>query len=534
MPTININGLDVEAQEGTSVLQAAAAAGIEIPHYCYHPGLHVVGSCRMCQVEIAGIPKLQVACNTPIKDGMVVTTNNEKVCKAQNAVLEFLLVNHPLDCPVCDQAGECGLQDYYMRFGRNGSRLADNKLKRAKAKPIGPFVILDQDRCVLCSRCIRFCQEISKTSELGIFNRGDHSVVDIYPGRELTNKYSGNVVDICPVGALTDRDFRFQVRVWYLRQGDSVCTGCSRGCNISAYYNPARRHHAGGRRVVRLKPRFNKRVNQWWMCDEGRYNYRFFDERRIQQPVRRHDNTIQQLSWKEALPEIASQLRAVLDSRGAEAVAVLASPQMPNEDLYLAGKLFQDLGIRQCAFGNPADKPGTGDDFLITPDKNPNRRGAKAAGWSEWFEGDKDIKALAAAGTVKALVVFRQDLGGVFSAEELSELAKKLDLFVYIGTNGCATADAAHYLLPCCVHLERDGTFTNVDGWVQRFFRVVPALGGEAQPDWQIVNQLAGALGLDYRFRRCEDVFNQMAASQPEFSGLTYSAMGKQGASLAS
>ena len=532
MPTITINGLTLEAKEGSTVLQAAAQAGIEIPHYCYHPGLSVAGSCRMCQVEVAGMPKLQVACSTPVKDGMVVNTNIELVRRAQNSVLEFLLVNHPLDCPVCDQAGECGLQDYYMRYGRNGSRLADDKLKRQKAKQIGPNVMLDQDRCILCTRCVRFCEEIAKTSELGVFNRGDHSVVDIYPGRELTNRYSGNVVDICPVGALTDRDFRFQVRVWYLREGDSLCTGCSRGCSICVYNNPARRHHAGGRRAVRYKPRFNAQVNKWWMCDEGRYSYKYIDDHRLTHPSCRDGENPLELPWHEAAKEICSKLKTILDKHGPQAVAVLGSAQMCNEDLYLARKFFvETLGITRLTFAAATDKPGYSDNFLITADKNPNRRGALATGWPEQLTGEQGDIVSTAGSSLKALVVFRHPLAGAADAGALAELANKLELLVYIGTNECPAAGHAHYVLPAAAHVERDGTFTNVDGLVQSLFRVIDPIA-EALPEWQIIMQWAGAMGIAYGHTRCESVFEEMSATLPAFRGLSYSAIGKGGQPL--
>ncbi len=252
MPTLTINQQTITVPEGATIIQAADKLSIEIPRYCYHPGLTIAGSCRMCLVEIEKMPKLQPACNTRVSDGMVVQTNTEKVSKAVSGVLEFLLINHPLDCPVCDQAGECYLQEYYMKFGLYDSRMDENKIKRHKAEVIGPHVILDTERCVLCSRCTRFVREVSRTYELGIFNRGSHSEVRLLPGKSLDNNYSGNVVDICPVGALTDRDFRFQCRVWYLSQTDSICPGCSRGCNISIHVNRQRPHHAEGRRVMPL------------------------------------------------------------------------------------------------------------------------------------------------------------------------------------------------------------------------------------------------------------------------------------------
>ena len=525
MPKIIIDDLTLEVSEGQTILQAAALAGIIIPHYCYHPGLHLAGCCRMCQVEVKGIAKLQTACNTSIKEGMVVCTHSQQVRLAQQAVMEFLLLNHPLDCPVCDQAGECGLQSYYMLYGRTGSRLADNKLTRQKAKPIGPHIILDQDRCILCLRCVRFCRDITKTAELGVFYRGDQSVIDIYPGYELHNKYSGNLADICPVGALTDRDFRFQVRVWYLRHGNSICSGCSRGCSMVAYYNQERRHHAQGRRIVRLKPRYCAEVNSWWMCDEGRYAYRAWDDQRLSWPLRRRNGSSERVSWDLILAEIAGRLKSLIDMYGNSSIAVWGSPQLPNEDLYLIHHFFgQSLGIPYLAFDNPGEKPGYGDDFLIQSDKNPNRRGALWLGWKEGFDGGLDPKALLQSGKLKALLVFRHDLTLLIPQEELPEQMKNLNLLIYFGTNECATSKLAHYLLPAVPHVERDGSFTNCAGRIQHFLQVIDPLE-EALPDWKIVQRLALHLGITYPYQRCKDVFRDLSIAFPPFAGFGYETM---------
>src|SRR5689334_7186556 len=237
VPTVEIEGQKIQVEDGTTVIVAADRLGIEIPHYCYHPGLTIAGNCRMCLVEIEKMPKLQIACNTRVTDGMVVHTTSDKTKAAQRAVLEFLLINHPIDCPVCDQAGECKLQEYYMDYDRQRSRFPlPEKVHKKKAIPIGPLVMLDQERCILCARCTRFLDEVTHTSELAIYQRGDHCQIELAPGKTLDNKYSGNVVDICPVGALTSRDFRFRARVWYLERTESVCGACANGCNIEIYH----------------------------------------------------------------------------------------------------------------------------------------------------------------------------------------------------------------------------------------------------------------------------------------------------------
>src|SRR4051812_6765074 len=269
MPKLTIDGVEVEVPAGTTIIQAADKLGINIPRYCYHPALPVAGNCRICMVEVEKQPKLQIACYTPVAEGMVVKTNSPKVLEVRKTVLEFLLVNHPVDCPVCDQAGECKLQDYYMEHGQYNSRLVDVKVKKEKkAFSIGPTIMLDQERCILCTRCVRFADNITKTHEFGVFDRGDHSELDVY--KPLENKYSGNVADICPVGALTDKDFRFKCRVWYLEKTKSVCPSCSMGCNVTVEWDKARPHAQKTARVMRLKPRLNPEVNDYWMCDNGR------------------------------------------------------------------------------------------------------------------------------------------------------------------------------------------------------------------------------------------------------------------------
>src|SRR5436189_6873 len=310
MPKLTINGHAVEVPPGTNLIEAARRVGVEIPHYCYHPGLSIAGQCRLCMVDIEKTPRPTIACNTRAAEGMVVATETDRVKETRKSIMEFHLINHPLDCPVCDQAGECWLQIYYMEHGLYDPRMRDEKVHKPKAVPLGPHVMLDAERCILCSRCVRLCDEVTRTGELGSFDRGDHSEIGLFPGTELANKYSGNVVDICPVGALTDRDFRFAVRVWYLDSAKSVCPGCARGCNIEVHVNRRRPHHNEGRRVARLKPRFNADVNRWWICDDGRYGFAFVDDKtRLVAPARREDGAVGDATWEEAIGAVAGALR---------------------------------------------------------------------------------------------------------------------------------------------------------------------------------------------------------------------------------
>ena len=438
---LTIDGKPVTVPEGTTVLQACEKAGSPVPFYCYHPGLSIAGNCRICLVELVGSPKLQISCYTRVTEGMQVLTTSDKALVGRRDVLEFLLINHPLDCPVCDQAGECWLQDYYMQHGLYDPKFNEAKNKKPKAVPIGPTVMLDAERCILCSRCVRFTDEITKTGEFGIFNRGDHSEIGLHPGKRLDNKYSGNTVDICPVGALTDRDFRFKCRVWYLGATNSVCPGCSRGCNIQIHYNREREwrpHIAKGERVMRLKPRYNPDVNQWWMCDEGRYGYKFIDEDRLSHVQINENGTLRQGTWEEGLALVAGRLKALKDAGKMDHAGVILSSQLTNEDLYAAKRFCAEAGIAQVVFQRP--RPGDSDDLLIQADKSPNAKGAQAMGISEGAEG---LLERAAKKHLRVLFVFTQDLIPLFGEQRVMDAAKALELFVFIGANANRTAELA-------------------------------------------------------------------------------------------
>src|SRR5882672_8840308 len=404
MPKLTVDGKEIEVEAGTNLIEAARRLGIDVPHYCYHPSLSIAGQCRLCMVDIEKTPRPSIACNTLAADGMVVHTQTDRVKETRRSIMEFHLINHPLDCPVCDQAGECWLQIYYMQHGLYDPRMTDEKVHKPKAVPLGPHVMLDAERCILCSRCVRFCDEITHTGELGIFSRGDHSEIGLFPGTELDNKYSGNVVDICPVGALTDRDFRFQVRVWYLETAKSVCPGCARGCNIEVHVNRRRPHHAEGRRVARLKPRFNADVNQWWICDAGRYGFGSVDAKdRLLVPTRRDGETTSDATWDEAIAAVAAALRRFPPDE----VGVIASPRMSNEDLVALRRLLDICTIQRVAFGVPPRAPGDEDHILIRADKSPNALGAELIG----LAGDaRAILGAARGRRLKCLWIFGHDL----------------------------------------------------------------------------------------------------------------------------
>lgn len=521
MPKLTIDGKEIEVPAGTTIIQAADKLGITIPRYCYHEALPVSGNCRICMVEVEKMPKLQIACYTPVADGMVVKTTSPKVIDVRKVVLGYLLVNHPLDCPVCDQAGECKLQDYYMEHGQYDSALNDVKVKKEKkAISLGPTVMLDQERCILCTRCVRFTDNISKTHEFGVFDRGDHSQLDLYPGKELNNNYSGNVVDICPVGALTDKDFRFKCRVWYLDKTKSVCPGCSMGCNITVEWDKSRPHQQKKDRVMRLKPRLNPNVNAYWMCDTGRYNYHFIDQNRIVTPQLKNDL----ISWPQAIDTIVNAVKAVKDPNR---IGVIASAQLTNEDLFAVRKLFKDnLKVSNIDFRTP-EQPGKSDDFLLKADRNPNTAGASE------ILAPKDgmtqaIIEKAKKGELDVLYVFGQDLVKLYGKDTALQIRKSTKLFVYQGSNINDTCSYAHLNLPSAVYAEKDGTFTNVQNRVQRISPAFMPLG-EAKGDWEILSLLSEKLGPAFPYRKSQDVFKAVTEAVASFAEMTYEKIADQG-----
>ncbi len=487
-----LNGKEVEAPEGQLVIDAAKNAGVEIPHYCYHPALGNPGNCRMCIVEVAGAPKPQVSCRTGVREGMDVKSDSDVAKRAQASALELHLVNHPLDCPVCDQSGECGLQDYYMKVGQYQSQVREDKEHKGKRITAGPHVMLDQERCILCTRCTRFVDNVTKTHELGIFQRGHEERIDLTPGMTLDNAYSGNVVDICPVGALTDRDFRYKVRVWYLDKTDSVCPGCSRGCAISVHTNTQRPWHNDGKRVARLKPRLNPDVNGYWMCDDGRYGFGDLDVDRLGKVLRLHPEKVE-LSWDDIAVELAGRLKEGIAENGIEGLAVVSSGMLSNEDWAAYKALFNDtLKIKHHYFTAEPDQIGVEDDLLRKKDKVPNLKGAEANGLKSGSFADlaKNIES----GKVWGLYVIERDLTKVFG-DRAQALLSKASLAILQGPNKGELGDTYHYRLPATVYVEEEGHFTNFEGKAQAYKKALDPIG-DSKPDWVIFTQIQKALSV--------------------------------------
>lgn len=466
MAKITINGKDFEVETGKNLVDACLENGVEIPHYCYHPGLSIAGQCRMCYVEQEGNPKLQIACNTKCTDGLKVTTNSQKVQDAVKWSLEFHLVNHPIDCPICDQAGECGLQEYYMKHGKYKSDMHEDKELKPKVVDLGDHVMLDKERCILCSRCVRFTREVSKTYDFAIYNRGDRSVIGTVDDRALQGNYQLNTVDICPVGALTSKDFRFEQRVWFLDSTSSVCSGCSKGCNVLV-------HHKKGKHIYRLKPLYNKEVNQWWMCDSGRYTYKDsnFDRRTTAASLGGVD-----LPYEEAIQAWAADLRVLVASERTEEVGVWLTPHQTHEELQSIFEAFSGKLKVSKFYSEDVDKlvqnDKAVDDFLLRSDYYPNSRGFLKAAKDRKIKVQSlnDLVGALEKETITHLVIIAPE--GVRQIPLLNKIraALKPSQYVVVLTPQKAAAEIfSHSLsLPTLSHYEKTGTITNHAGLDQK------------------------------------------------------------------
>ena len=517
---LTINDQEIAVPKGTNLIEAAKKAGADVPHFCYHSHLPVAGNCRMCMVEVEGMRGLPIGCNTVCSEGMKVDTESEAVKEARAAVMEFLLVNHPIDCPVCDQAGECKLQTYYMAHDRRESVVAvDDKVKKGKAIEVGPRVMLDQERCVACTRCIRFCDHVTGTGELRLMNRGDHTTIDTFPGMALNNDYSVNTVDVCPVGALTSRDFRFQARAWYLEEDDALCPGCATGCNVTmSHYKQVELSDYNGV-AYRLKPRINDDVNQAWMCDAGRREYLTVNDERLTQPAA---HSIE-IGWDGALGHVRNLL-APLVARNEGLIAGVASYDCTNEELYVFKKLMREVfGQEEIAIiGLRPD--GKADELLMDADKHPNRRGA------ELVVGAAAAEDLAEYLVGKAAVLtLNADVLGSLDAESASAHYEAIKHKIVMSVSANETADRATIALPTVSFVEKDGTWVNRQGRVQRIRRILRK-NFDCKPDLAVLFALAAAMGANWEEKLAVDVFAELATELSAFSGLSYGKIGKLGA----
>ena len=527
MPFFQIDGEPVEYEPGEKVLSAVLRSGKIIPHYCYHPGMSVVATCRMCLVDVIDMgngrpaPKLQTACSLDSMEGMKVETLNQKVEEGQKLVNEFLLVNHPLDCPVCDQSGECILQDYSFKYGSGKSEMDYSKRVNGW-RDIGTFVAMERNRCIQCSRCDRFTREITGTNEFGMFNRGHELTLDTYADRPMTNKFQGNMADICPVGAITEKEFRFKRRVWKLKKNYSICTGCSSGCNVTIEHDR--------NEVFRLKPHENQNVNKWWLCDEGRLTYRMMNERktRIPRPLGRVEGNLEGVSWEEAYGAIVKRVKELKPFP--HEVLALTDTSASNEELFLLQKLLKE-GFSSDNIFCPLPKWGQSEsDFfintLITTDKTPNRAGALALK----IKGDEKNAKLKKVIEGELKVVFI--LGNPFEAEsEIKEIIKRTQLVVYLGVFHNSWGEIADVILPGQYYSEKEGTYTNKHQRVQSTEIAIQALR-RTRPEWQILAELLQSLGQTSCFDSVPQVFAAMVQEAKAFSGVSFDEIGSLGIEL--
>ena len=550
MAFIKLNDLEVEVEDGTNVVEAARQFGIEVPHYCYHPGLSRPANCRMCLVEPheffppAGkvVPARQLAtgCTTVLRSAppgrklddkydAIIVTDSPRVKKAREDILEFLLVHHPLDCPVCDQAGECDLQDFSYRHGHDKSRYLEVKNVPPK-KDLGPDVLLYSTRCIVCTRCSRFCEEVAGTGELGLINRGSHDEIDIprahdgTPIQLLDNKLAGNVVDICPVGALISKDFLFKSRPWFMKKANSVCPGCSVGCNITVEFKEDG--------VYRLKPRFHAEINQHWMCDDGRLGYHYVNsDDRLQIPMKRSGDELAPASWEDVLDTITEQFSAA----DAESIVIIGSAQVTNEENYLIGKLTHDV-LKTNRIGLFGRKPGEEHkfpQFTIDADKNPNTRGARnMLSYSNGtgndsngiLEGDDLWNSVSEA---KAVYLVNGTPERPLDEKEKAAL-ENVEFLVVQDIFLSDVAQLADVVLPGTTFAEKDGTFTNAKGWVQRIRKTIDP-PGEARVDWEIIQQVAKRLGGDIDYHFAGEIAVEISQNVSGYEEATHQKIGDSG-----
>ena len=521
--TITINGKELRVPSGYPLIQAALDHQIPIPNFCYHPDLGVDGNCRMCLGELEGAPKLVATCTLPATNGMKVRTDTPRVREAVRSVLEFILINHPIDCPVCDQAGECALQDFYMDYGLYQSRVTlEDKVRKRKVIDLGEMIVLDTERCVLCSRCIRFTDKVAGTHELRYKQRGNHTEITTFEDQPLTTRYAGNLADLCPVGALTSKDFRFKCRVWFLKSTPSACDICATGCSIRIDQNQ--------NRIYRYVPRRNPAVNASWMCDEGRLSYKRVGEAtRLTTPLVREGDKLTAIPWEKALDIAARRIREARAEPGQ--ILAIATPSVTTEELYLFGRFARAvLSTPNIDYrvSSTCESPGElEDDILRRLDRFPNSRGAallelvpSAGGTAIADAGGRAFKL------VYLLGADRVDQGDRFDL--IRQLLERAGTVIAHSAHQTPVLDLADLVLPVRMTAEKRGTLVNYAGRVQR---VEPAVAapGEAEPDGVALAFVAEKLEEPLGTHDPAAVFGEMAERVPAFRGLRFNELGDTG-----
>jgi NADH-quinone oxidoreductase subunit G len=500
--TLKIDGQTVSVPKGTNLLEAARTIGVNISYFCYHPGLSSPAVCRQCLVEVKGQPKPVPSCYTPVADNMDVMTNSPRALEVRQQMLEFTLVNHPVDCPICDKAGECTLQKMYVEWDSAHTRVDYDKQHKPKIVDLGPEIVLDAERCILCTRCIRVCDEVAHNHQLEMSFRGDRETISVAPGKQLDNPYSVNTVDVCPVGALTAKDFRFTMRAWELSATSSVCAGCATGCNMEV-------HHARGQ-IYRLVPRENQDVNKFWMCDEGRFTYKEVRERRVA-AARIQGETV---ALDKAIGFAAERISGLrTNAGGLSAMGIVLNAQATNEDNWLLLKVAGELGIERIYLAGRPPKPERADDILRHADINPNTTGVRTLAGNRG-KGVSQLAMDLISGSLKGLWMLGDH---VDLDEEAQASLAKLDVCVYHSPHENFLSDKVQVLLPASSWAEVDGTFQNAKGMVQRVRRAVEP-PGEARPNHELVAMLAKKLGVAVEYPNVRNLFSQMKQAVAAFA----------------
>lgn len=559
MPFITIDGKKFEAKDGQTIIEVAIKNGVDIPHFCWHPELSVSGNCRMCLVEIGMpkrlpdgtfesdaegkpvigyFPKLQIACATPIADGMDVRASHPKVIEAQEAVMEFILINHPLDCPICDEAGECKLQDYAFRHSKAESRFDETKNHALKRQEWGPNVMYDAERCITCSRCIRFAQEVAHQDVLTFVQRGDHVTIKLFEGTTFDNPYSMNVIEICPVGALTSRDFRFKSRVWEMSFNDSISAHDSTGANI--------RIGVRNNEILRIEPRGNQKVNRYWLTDEARLDYKWVNENRITEPMIKENGNLRKAEWQEVYEFTAKSLSRFKPHE----IMFIGSPKATNEDNYILNKFAKNvIKSNNVDFLKHFDSSTKEDGFLLVKDKAPNTSGLIELGLSSTGNSypAEQLSDLINSGKIKALYVMEEDFA--FHPNLIGAL-DKLELLIVHSYNMNEVSKKADVVIATSTYAESEGTFTNKDKRVQHF---KPALvtkenlrimgmkmsrldkfGSKndhwtqyeernCRQSWRSITNIAKLMGTNWNYKNSEEIFDEIAQKVAGFKYMDYS-----------
>jgi NADH-quinone oxidoreductase subunit G len=525
--TLTIDGHQVTVEKGKTVLQAAIESGISVPYYCYHPGIGIDGSCRVCIVKIEKMPKLQTSCSTICSEGMIVSTRTPDVVAARAGVFEFLLVNHPLDCPVCDKGGECPLQDFSYTFGPDGSRMDfprrvfDGEGVKGDVD-FGPTLMLNRQRCILCTRCVRFMREIDGDAQINIIDRGYGSEIATFQEEGVHSLVSGNLMDVCPVGAITTRDYRFKSRPWDNPEAvDTICTQCSKGCNTTAWLK-AKPEWAKGARLIRFTPRMNAEINGYWMCDIGRFNYHWIEsDDRLRRPLVKDASGAQHpVSWHDARMGLVERLTAA-GKTNPEGVRFLVSAHAAHEELFLLRRLAEELldNVRAITVSWRASaKPQpAGAKFIVPEIDAPNLAGARAFGLVGQDAGNPTaaltaLKSLVEAGRVAALYVFDPGPAGSLGHADGdhdwivdARANGTLPLLIVQGVLLTPLAKAADIVLPGASYVEKEASYTNDGGRLQAAAPVLP-LVGDAMEDWQILANLATGFGVSFGYTEAAQV----------------------------